>query len=167
VHDLNDTTIDRLPHQRPALGCLLVIVGGALGWWLILSAAAWLRRLLVVALVIALLGPRPAAAHDPWTTSNTILEATFVSAVFLDWQQTRWMLTRSPARFYETNPVLGQHPSIHKLDAMVGAAVAGHALVAFLLPEPFRSGWQLAFVVIETGMVSMNCSVLGGLRFRF
>lgn len=46
---------------------------------------------------------------EPWTTTDTLLETTFIGMTFFDWQQTRWCLSEKTCM--EINPILGRYPS--------------------------------------------------------
>jgi hypothetical protein len=94
------------------------------------------RIALALAAAIALT-PRDARA-DEWTRADTVTEAAFVAVVLMDWQQTRRAL----------------------------GAVAGHALIARLLPRPYRAGWQYVTIAVEVGAVANNATHVG-LRFGF
>jgi hypothetical protein len=116
-----------------------------------------------VAALVALLVASPAAARDPWTNPDTAAEAGFVAVVLLDWQQTRAALASGHV---ELNPIIGQHPSRARLDAMVLGGVVAHAVIARVLPQPYRRAWQYVTIGVEVAALANNAAHVG-LRFGF
>jgi hypothetical protein len=98
-----------------------------------------------------------------------------------DWAQTRWLVkhpqsdqvctstgtttTCSTQQRFESNPLLGAHPSIGKANNLIAASIIGHAAIAYMLPPAWREGWQYVFIGIEAGAVYHNHSV--GLKMDF
>ena len=96
-------------------------------------------------------------------TTDIALEAAFQAAGFADYRQTT-QVVKNPDLYYETNAVLGKHPSQGAVDRyfMIGAVV--HFSTTLLLPEgPWRTGWQAVMLGIEVNTVAANLRV--GLRF--
>jgi hypothetical protein len=116
-----------------------------------------MRRIWIVAAVVAL-AVTSAARADDWTTADTALQASVAALQVADWGQTSWGMEHGYA---ETNPLLGAHPSPTRLNLMVPAAILGHALVARLLPHPYRTAWQATAIVVEVGYVTRNASLIG------
>jgi hypothetical protein len=81
-----------------------------------------------------------------------------------DWLQTR-EISRNPDRFYETNPVLGRHPSLSAVNAYFAAGLLAHTAVAMALPPPWRGPWQYLTFAFEAGVVAHNASL--GIGFGF
>ena len=71
-----------------------------------------------------------------------------------DWSQTR-QIARAPDRLHETNPLLGLHPSVGRVNTYCGLAVAAN-LAAFLLPKWPRRIWYAAVILIEGIAVTHN-----------
>lgn len=106
----------------------------------------------------------PATAADDWTDAQVTKAAALATLTAADWAQTR-NIARHPARWHETNPLLGEHPSVGEVDrhfalsAMLGAA-ALHAL-----PTRYRD-WALnAGLVIEATCVANNLRLGIGIKF--
>jgi hypothetical protein len=108
---------------------------------------------------LALGSPRVARASE-WTATDTAFEAGVVALVATDVAQTRWFLSHRPKAF-ETNPLLGRHPSDAKLLAFSAVGVASHALVSLALPQPYRRLWQLAGAGLEIDAVASNARTFG------
>ncbi len=114
-------------------------------------------RLVAVALALALAS---AARADEWTRTDTAFELGLVTLSLTDFGQTSWFLANRP-HAYETNPLLGTHPSRAKLAAAGAIGLTTHFLVARVLPQPWRRLWQLAGIGVEADAVSSNARTFG------
>ncbi len=104
----------------------------------------------------------PAAARDPWTKTDTAFQLTWTAMKILDWSQTR-RIAKEPGRFYEGNPILGDRPSVRKVDAYHAATLAGNWAIAYALPKPYRRYWQVLSIGITGYCVTINFRIgLGG-----
>lgn len=83
-----------------------------------------------------------------WTAEDTKWELAFQSSLVIDYLQTR-EIARRP-EFYETNVLLGQHPSAGKINAYFASCALGHAYISSLLGGKWRRGWQVVWFGIET-----------------
>lgn len=121
-----------------------------------------LARTLVLALIAA--GTTTAYATDDWTYAQATKATALATLTAADWAQTR-NIARHPARWHETNPLLGEHPSVGAVDrhfalsAMLGAA-ALHAL-----PSRYRDMALDAGLVIEATCVANNLRLGIGIKF--
>jgi hypothetical protein len=121
---------------------------------------------LFVLIAFLLAAPSPTEARDPWSRTDTALETTFVLLTAADWQQTRYFLTHTD--YAEANPILGEHPSLTKLDVGVGLAVVGHAAVAYLIPDSdLRHIWQMVWISVEGVAVFAVNGPRVGLKIHF
>ena len=106
----------------------------------------------------------PATAADDWTDAQVTKAAALATLTAADWAQTR-NIARHPVRWHETNPLLGEHPSVGAVDrhfalsAMLGAA-ALHAL-----PTRYRDMALNAGLVIEATCVANNLRLGIGVKF--
>lgn len=124
---------------------------------------------------LALLLLLPTLSHaDDWTREDTYRQTALTVLLVADWAQTSWAIKKNenhcsypePCRSYEEgNPLLGTHPSIGKLNILVGTGIIGHAAVARILPRELREGWQYVWIGIETNAVYRNHQV--GIKFHF
>lgn len=62
----------------------------------------------------------------------------------------------------ERNPVLGRSPSQAKLWTLGLTGCAVQAGISWLLPKPWRQGWQAAWLSIEGAALVGNVVVLSG-----
>jgi len=85
-------------------------------------------------------------------------------SAFLDYRQTI-SIARQPERYYETNPVLGEHPSVGKVNTYFMASVAVKNAIFFSLPEKYRIPFGIGCSVVSFGYVEHNRAI--GLRVNF
>jgi hypothetical protein len=103
-----------------------------------------------------------------WTPPGALDVALLVAAevtIVIDTLQTRDLLRRGSARFYEANPLLGSNPTDARLFATTGAAMLVTAAGWYLLPAPWRrllTGGVLAYEIPNVAR-----SALLGARVRF
>lgn len=124
-----------------------------------------LARLQIAAAGLATaVGHTPATAADEWSEPQLEKAAALATLTAADWAQTR-NIARHPVRWHETNPLLGEHPSVGAVDrhfalsAMLGAA-ALHAL-----PSRYRDMALNAGLVIEATCVANNLRLGIGIKF--
>jgi hypothetical protein len=106
-----------------------------------------------------------AAPAEPMTTTDVGIEMALIVVSLVDVGQTRYFLNHRLAE--EVNPVLGRHPSPVRLYATVSAALLAHAVIARLLPQPYRGLWQASVFTIEIGFVGWNAYNLASFRLEF
>lgn len=109
------------------------------------------------------LAPAIAVAADPLTPAGLAAELAFDGACLLDYRQSTDIANH--AGMYETNQILGDHPSGARLRAYFVGAIALHFAITRMLSGSARNVWQGASLVIELGQVQRNASL--GLRVRF
>jgi len=121
-------------------------------------------------LSVALLA-EPAAAHDPWTLLDTTLEASGAALQLVDWSTTLndarpkyWDGERWVIAVESWNPILGRRPSEAKVNVYFAGTLLAHAAIAYALPRPWRTLWQVAWIGMEADADAYN--VAGGLRLE-
>lgn len=134
-----------------------------------------------------LISTSPLAAHatDPWTKTDTTLEAVVLAAFVVDWNQTIQIgqfyplpicvtaaVPNGPSNtacrksaFHEINPILGAHPNGARTTVYFMGCAALHATVAYLLPKPYRTIWQSIAIGVEADVVQTNYTA--GFKIRF
>lgn len=100
------------------------------------------------------------AQAEPWTETQQVLAATYLTAHTIDWAQTRH-LSRSTTGgkhnkgYEEKNPALGRKPSSGKTDAyFILTPLIGY-FVLDALPQ-YRTGILAVANVLEVGVVAHN-----------
>jgi len=126
-------------------------------------------RKLALLIGLALALPTQAEEENPnrWTLMDTSLELTFATGLMIDWMQTTYLTRGVPPpgeNWTESNPLLGKHPSRGRVNVYFLTCLIGHVGIAYLLPKPWRTWWQLSGISIEAYSVGSNYSVGFGLR---
>ena len=96
----------------------------------------------------------PAHAGD-WSYGDTRREAIYLTLHALDWAQTR-TIARHPERWTERNPILGEHPSVGRVDRYFALTAVGHVGVAHALPPEWRKWFQRSTITLEAVIVGRN-----------
>lgn len=102
----------------------------------------------------------PPTPENPrkWTPLDLALQGTFAGASMFDAIDSGLLFARDKSK-YESNPLLGHHPSMAKL---VGGAALGQvasAVAAHYLPKPWRTIAQLAGILAEGSVIASNKGV--------
>lgn len=101
---------------------------------------------------------------DPWTTGDTWRQAAVTGLLVADWGQTRWIVRHPQDPTHngvytwraEGNPLLGDYPSIGKVNTYFAAAAVGHAAISYILPRGWRDAWQYVWIGAEANQVRRN-----------
>jgi hypothetical protein len=101
-----------------------------------------------------------------WTTTDTVLQATYLTLHGMDWAQTLH-IARNPDKYYETNKILGEHPSQGRVNSYFLLTGLAHTGIAGLLDKPWRTGWQLTGIYIGYDSVRHNREYGIGISFHF
>lgn len=80
-----------------------------------------------------------------------------------DYRQTHY-IAKHP-EYHEINPVLGEHPSVGRVNAYFLAGAAIKNGVFFALPKKYRIPFGLGMTAISTGFVIHNNSI--GIKINF
>ena len=105
-----------------------------------------------------------ASDRDAWTPVDTGLQLTYTALAVADWNQTLH-IARNPERFYEKNDTLGRHPDKGRVNAYFATTIAVNAVIAALLPKPYRTFWQAVWIGYAGDTVRKNHQL--GLRLSF
>ena len=106
----------------------------------------------------------PALADKPWDSVDKSLGAAVLVLHVADWAQTRY-IAENPDRFYETNPLLGKHPSKAQVDRFfVLTGVAGYFLADWLEGDG-RKFFLGGVAMAKLGVVIHNDSI--GIKMEF
>ena len=101
-------------------------------------------------------------ASDEWTTSEKLLEAGYITALFIDVGQTHDLVRRGGK---EKNPFLGDNPSISKINAAGIIYASGHYIISDKLNARWRRVWQVSTFLIQMDNINHNKQI--GMRFNF
>lgn len=122
------------------------------------------RFLLSFILFVLLLTSYPGYAADPWSRQDIGLEVGYQLLHVIDWGQTR-QIAKQPDKYYEMNPILGEHPSVGRVDAYMALSGLLHVGVTHFLPKEYRPWFQGITIVIKGGLVAHNFSIGLGVSF--
>jgi len=117
-------------------------------------------------LSLLLLCSQAHAAWEDWDDKDKFLLVTSTGLLAADWLQTREIAENrhSGFRFYETNPILGSHPSLPKVNVYFTTAIVGNYLIADWIGKD-RWMWLGAVTALEFHVVRGNYRI--GVRMGF
>jgi len=98
---------------------------------------------------------------DRWSEREWGRETAWQVLHAVDWRQTRY-IAKHPDRYYESNPVLGKHPSTAEVDVYFLAGALLHPLITDLLPGEYRFYWQ--WITIGISGICVGNNYLVGIR---
>ena len=130
-----------------------------------------MRKIVVIVAIIinlfsgvAIAGEQKWFEVESWDKTDYLLLGTLVTFTIIDWGQTRYIASNSD-RFNELSPLLGDHPSIGKVNrhfVMSSIAIVG---VAMILPSKYRKLFLGATAILEIGVTAHNRSIGIGMKF--
>ena len=103
--------------------------------------------------------------HDPWTIQDSILQTIVIGTILIDSCQTYTFLYTKDYNVYETNPILGKHPSKEKFVAYWGISLIAHTGISYILPKPARTIWQSITISIQSYCIYKGYEL--GIRVQF
>src|SRR3990167_900711 len=128
-----------------------------------MAVVKWGMRLIIVMLSL-IASCTPAIAADPWDTTDKALGAAALTVWAVDWGQTRY-IAKHPREFHEYNILLGEHPSVTRVNNyFIGVGIAGY-LLADYLPSGSRKTFLSVFSAFEIGITAHNLHI--GVKVAF
>ena len=121
-------------------------------------------RIKVSGLVIILLLFVTSCASAPWSKGDIAREVAWQGIHLIDWSQTL-EIADNPSHYYETNPLMGKHPSRDMVNLYMGTSALLHPLITNALPSSCRPWWQWITISVSSTLVINNYSI--GLHGRF
>jgi len=106
-------------------------------------------------------GPR-----DPWTTTDTVLQVTYSALHIMDWSQTLH-IARNSEKYYETNPILGEHPSTGRVNTYFAVTLLANTVIPMHLNKPYRNIWQGIWIINQYTYVQHNRRISIGITLGF
>jgi len=121
-----------------------------------------MRRL--IAILLCLLS-FTAHAENEWSFEDKTWGATAGALLLGDWATTNYMTHHyNGTTYYETNPILGQHPTANRVNLYFLVATPAVYLSANYFPE-YRKEILMAVSAVELVAVGNNLHI--GLKFQF
>ena len=115
----------------------------------------------ILLLLLMLISP---SVYADWDSTDYALGAAAVSTLVVDWGQTRYIV-KNPQKYSETNPILGEHPSMGRTNLYFLGAITGTLLLANWL-EPSNRKWFLGTVTaVELVVIGRNKNIGIGVSF--
>jgi hypothetical protein len=93
-----------------------------------------------------------------WRKEDTYREAAALALIAVDHGQTL-NIAKHPEKWTETNPILGEHPSIAEVNRYFVAAYILHPTISAVLPPKYRTWWQWVTIGVQAGYVTHNFSI--------
>ena len=121
-----------------------------------------MKRLIVFVMLFVLTAP--ASAFDKWDKPDIALATASLAVHAMDWRQTRH-IAENPDKYYETNPVLGNHPSKGEVDVYFATTALAQIAIAHCLPSVYRKSWLGVMIGIGGASIYENCRIGIGMRW--
>jgi len=99
--------------------------------------------------------------HVPWNATDIGLAGGFLAMLWVDAAQTRSLARQHWAGFSESNPILGQHPSVGRINTYTAAAAITTLGIAAVLPQRARRWWLAGAFAIEASTVIYTTTQVG------
>lgn len=104
--------------------------------------------------------------RDPWTGTDTVLQATYTALHVMDWSQALH-IARNPKTHTEGNKVLGEHPSTGRVNAYFATTLALQTIIPMKLNKPWRNIWQGTWIINQYFIVQHNRRAGLGITLHF
>ena len=112
-------------------------------------------------LILTLVLLASCAGSRTWTKGDYIREGAYLAVHTVDWRQTR-RIAEQPDQYRENNLILGEHPSVGRVNTYFAATTVGHILITHAIPHPYRAWWQYVTIGVSSAYVVNNYNI--GLR---
>jgi hypothetical protein len=103
------------------------------------------------------------AQAGDWTDKDTAVQAVVLSTFAVDYMQTKDIKNHKWA--YETNPIMGKHPSDVRIRNYFISAAVIHTAIAYKLPPEWRKPFQYATIAVQVVTIIKNKRM--GLNYEF
>jgi hypothetical protein len=117
-----------------------------------------MKTILVIILMLI-----PSVAMS-WDTKDTYYQGAVIGTLLIDMAQTI-KIADNPDKYYERNPLLGEHPSKEKVVGYFMGGIIAHTAIAMALPPNYRRIWQCVWIGVESLAIYHNYSV--GVKLEF
>jgi hypothetical protein len=104
------------------------------------------------------------AGERDWDKTDYTLLGIATATLIADWGQTR-SIAKNEDKWKELNLILGEHPSVGRVNTYFATSILATAGVAYLLKDNYRKGFLLGIIILETVVVIRNQSL--GIHFSF
>ena len=120
---------------------------------------------MIRAFLLALcLGMAQTALAQNWSTQDKSLFVTSSALLVVDWAQTRH-IARNPQLFYEKNPILGEHPSLGRVNTYFATVLVANYFITDALSPKWRTAYQAGLIGVELVVIGNNKRI--GIKMDF
>ena len=95
---------------------------------------------------------------DTWTQDQVILQTAAHALTVIDWGMTLDIASQ-PDKYWEINPVLGEHPSRSDVNRYFIASILSKTLITHLLPTKWRKYWLGLNIGVSGYLVNRNYGI--------
>lgn len=113
-----------------------------------------MKRIVTILCLSFLIGCS-AVQVDPWAKADMVREVVYLGVKAIDYGQTM-TIANNPDKYYEYNPILGDHPSPEWVTSYFISTAVAHFAIAYVLPSKYRKWWQYTFMAGSAGLVIHN-----------
>ena len=106
----------------------------------------------------------PTLAADPWTPQEQQAGVTLGALMLVDYLQTR-QIAKYPEQYHEVNVILGQHPSLGKVNNYFAIASVFTYVLMDALPTEYRRWMLAAGITAEAAVIGSNFNL--GLKAKW
>ena len=121
-------------------------------------------KIIVITFVLTFWLANVAHAADTWTKADTARELTALVLRMIDYKTTR-DIARKPDEYIESNPILGEHPSLGRINTYFVATSLIHPVISYYLPRNYREAFQ--YISIGISLTASTVNIMSGLQIRF
>ena len=135
-----------------------------------------MRRYLLLLMCMPLLGSPWTFSGGPWSTTDTVLEATSMLMIAAEWRQTQYVVKKAEPHNYITcydgqpmsvygsemaingidAKIFGEKPRMRNVNLYFLAWEVAHPVISYALPRPCRRFWQVGTISFEAYALSQN-----------
>jgi len=124
------------------------------------------QAIIVIILVLIFAVPTKSYAGEPWDNTDKVLYTLDLAVTLMDYKQTMQIAREGPDtnwNVYETNPILGKHPTEQEVTIyFVGREIMKYYIADYLKPS-YRKIFLIASFFATKTLVQRNLTL--GLRF--
>lgn len=92
------------------------------------------------------------------------IHAISVAGIVADYSQTLY-IAKNPDLFDETNPILGEHPSVARVNYYFSGCLIAHEAIYWSLPDKYKNIYAGTVGMFQLGVVGRSIGL--GVKFNF
>jgi hypothetical protein len=117
----------------------------------------------LIALLLLVCNAAQAELLEDWSETDKRLFIASQAALMIDWKQTR-EIASNPSQYGERNKILGEHPSMARVNTYFASALVANYLIADYLTN-YRTEYLSGIVLFEVSVIGHNKNL--GLKIGF